>query len=112
MQSALADIAQVLMLPGTIGSVVGQATGALIDAPRERRQTVRALAGSARLAEVLVMRMREIGSARGSVKPQVSEDTIVRRCPYRRDQCARGRKDIGRLSCDGRRFGRFTPGTQ
>ncbi|MFD9396151.1 hypothetical protein ACFWBB_37040 [Streptomyces sp. NPDC060000] len=53
MQSALADVAQALMLPGTIGSAVGQVTGALIGALRERRQTVRALAGCARLADLL-----------------------------------------------------------
>ncbi|MFC9131878.1 ATP/GTP-binding protein [Streptomyces sp. NPDC057099] len=53
MQSALADVAQALMLPGTIGSAVGQITGALIGALRERRQTVRALAGCARLADLL-----------------------------------------------------------
>ncbi|MFF3409067.1 ATP/GTP-binding protein [Streptomyces sp. NPDC002742] len=52
-QSALADVAQALMLPGTIGSVVGQVTGALVSALRERRQTVRALAGCARLADLL-----------------------------------------------------------
>ncbi|MFI8348041.1 hypothetical protein [Streptomyces sp. NPDC085596] len=50
MQSALADVAQALMLPGTIGSVVGQVTGALVGALRERRQAVRAPAGCARLA--------------------------------------------------------------
>ena len=53
MQSALADVAQALLLPGTVGSVVGQVTGALIGALRERRQTVRALAGCARLADLL-----------------------------------------------------------
>jgi hypothetical protein len=53
MQSALADVAQALMLPGTIGSAVGQVTGALIGALRERRQTVRSLAGCARLADLL-----------------------------------------------------------
>ncbi|MDX3129606.1 ATP/GTP-binding protein [Streptomyces europaeiscabiei] len=53
MQSALSDVAQALMLPGTIGSVVGQVTGALIGALRERRQTVRALAGCTRLADLL-----------------------------------------------------------
>ncbi|MDX3523743.1 tetratricopeptide repeat protein [Streptomyces scabiei] len=53
MQSALSDVAQALMLPGTIGSVVGQVTGALVGALRERRQTVRALAGCARLADLL-----------------------------------------------------------
>ncbi|MDQ1013530.1 tetratricopeptide repeat protein [Streptomyces afghaniensis] len=53
MQSALADVAQALMLPGTVGSAVGQVTGALIGALRERRRTVRALAGCARLADLL-----------------------------------------------------------
>ncbi|MET8245484.1 hypothetical protein ABZV31_14385 [Streptomyces sp. NPDC005202] len=53
MQSALSDIAQALLLPGTVGSVVGQVTGALVGALRERRQTVRALAGCARLADLL-----------------------------------------------------------
>ncbi|MFB6772805.1 ATP/GTP-binding protein [Streptomyces sp. NPDC056337] len=53
MQSALSDGAQALMLPGTIGSVVGQVPGALVGALRERRQTVRALAGCARLADLL-----------------------------------------------------------
>ncbi|MEU8718233.1 ATP/GTP-binding protein [Streptomyces sp. NPDC048663] len=53
MQSALADVAQALMLPGTVGSVVGQVTGALIGALREHRRTVRALAGCARLADLL-----------------------------------------------------------
>ena len=52
-QSALADVAQALMLPGTVGSVVGQVTGALIGALREHRRTVRALAGCARLADLL-----------------------------------------------------------
>ncbi|MFJ9380334.1 ATP/GTP-binding protein [Streptomyces sp. NPDC101455] len=53
MQSALADAAQTLMLPGTIGAVVGQVTGALVGALREQRQTVRALAGCARFADLL-----------------------------------------------------------
>ncbi|MGW4983086.1 ATP/GTP-binding protein [Streptomyces mirabilis] len=53
MQSALADVAQTLLLPGTVGSVVGQATGALVRALRERRQTVRALAACTRLADLL-----------------------------------------------------------
>lgn len=53
MQSALADVAQALLLPGSVGSAVGQVTGALIGALRERRQTVRALAGCARLADLL-----------------------------------------------------------
>ncbi|MGR4851906.1 hypothetical protein [Streptomyces sp. LARHCF252] len=41
------------MPPGTIGSAVGQVTGALVGALRERRQTVRALAGCARTADLL-----------------------------------------------------------
>lgn len=41
------------MLPGTIGSVVGQVTGALVGALRESRQSGRALAGCARLADLL-----------------------------------------------------------
>ncbi|MEU3619815.1 ATP/GTP-binding protein [Streptomyces sp. NPDC006872] len=53
MQSALADVAQTLLLPGTVGSAVGQVTGALVSALRERRQTVRALAACARLADLL-----------------------------------------------------------
>ncbi|MFD3621648.1 ATP/GTP-binding protein [Streptomyces sp. NPDC058676] len=53
MQSALADVAQALLLPGTVGSAVGQVTGSLVRALRERRQTVRALAGCARLADLL-----------------------------------------------------------
>ncbi|MFF2430949.1 hypothetical protein [Streptomyces mirabilis] len=53
MQSALADVAQTLLLPGTVGSVVGQANGALVRALRERRQTVRALAACTRLADLL-----------------------------------------------------------
>ncbi|WP_332880964.1 ATP/GTP-binding protein [Streptomyces sp. NBC_00564] len=53
MQSALADVAQTLLLPGTVGSAIGQVTGALVGALRERRQTVRALAGCARLADLL-----------------------------------------------------------
>ncbi|MCZ0983741.1 ATP/GTP-binding protein [Streptomyces diastatochromogenes] len=53
MQSALADVAQALLLPGTVGSAVGQVTGSLVRALRERRQTVRALAGCFRLADLL-----------------------------------------------------------
>ncbi|MFF9569860.1 ATP/GTP-binding protein [Streptomyces sp. NPDC014685] len=53
MQSALADVAQALLLPGTVGSVVGEVTGSLVRALRERRQSVRALAGCARLADLL-----------------------------------------------------------
>lgn len=53
MQSALADVAQALLLPGTVGSVVGEVTGSLVRALREHRQSVRALAGCTRLADLL-----------------------------------------------------------
>ncbi|MFE1876804.1 ATP/GTP-binding protein [Streptomyces sp. NPDC059496] len=53
MQSALSDVAQALLLPGTVGSAVGALTGSLIKALRERRQTVRALAACARLEDLL-----------------------------------------------------------
>ncbi|MFE5912770.1 hypothetical protein ACFQ6B_27320 [Streptomyces wedmorensis] len=50
MKSALADVAQALLLPGT---VVGDVVGSLVSALRERRQTVRALSGCRRLADLL-----------------------------------------------------------
>ncbi|AXK36500.1 ATP/GTP-binding protein [Streptomyces armeniacus] len=53
MQSALADAAQALALPGTVGGAIGQIAQSLVSALRERRQTVRALAGCSRLADVL-----------------------------------------------------------
>lgn len=53
MQSALADVAQALLLPGSVGTAVGAVTGSLVRALRERRQTVRALARCARLADLL-----------------------------------------------------------
>jgi hypothetical protein len=53
LQSALADVAQALLLPGTVGSAVGQVTGTLVRALREHRSSVRALAGCARLADLL-----------------------------------------------------------
>ncbi|MCO8308779.1 ATP/GTP-binding protein [Streptomyces sp. RKCA744] len=52
-QAALSDVAQALLLPGTVGSAIGQVTGALVGALRERRKTVRALAACARLAPLL-----------------------------------------------------------
>ncbi|MGW2393981.1 ATP/GTP-binding protein [Streptomyces lydicamycinicus] len=52
-QSALGDVAQALLLPGSVGTAVGQVTGSLVRALRERRQSVRALAGCARLADLL-----------------------------------------------------------
>ncbi|MEU8843439.1 ATP/GTP-binding protein [Streptomyces roseus] len=53
MQSALADAAQALLLPGTVGTAAGALVGSLTRALRERRQTVRALAGCTRLADLL-----------------------------------------------------------
>ncbi|MGW7134028.1 ATP/GTP-binding protein [Streptomyces bobili] len=53
MQSALADVAQALLLPGTVGTAVGAVIGSLTGALRERRQSVRALAGCGRLADLL-----------------------------------------------------------
>ncbi|MEU2228623.1 hypothetical protein [Streptomyces sp. NPDC018347] len=53
MQSAMADVAQALLLPGTVGTAVGQLAGALVRALRERRRTVRALARCTRLADLL-----------------------------------------------------------
>ncbi|MFI6658191.1 ATP/GTP-binding protein [Streptomyces sp. NPDC050523] len=53
LQSALADVAGALALPGTIGGALGQLTTTLVGALRERRQTVRALAGCSRLADIL-----------------------------------------------------------
>ncbi|MFF3911625.1 ATP/GTP-binding protein [Streptomyces sp. NPDC001848] len=52
-QSALSDVAQALLLPGTVGSALGHGGGALIKALRERRQSVRALADCSRLADLL-----------------------------------------------------------
>lgn len=53
MQSVLADVAQAVLLPGTVGSAAGQVAGALVKALRERRQSVRALAACPRLADLL-----------------------------------------------------------
>ncbi|MGP4001557.1 ATP/GTP-binding protein [Streptomyces sp. 8N706] len=53
MQGALADVAQALLLPGSVGTAVGAVAGSLTRALRERRQTVRALSGCARLADLL-----------------------------------------------------------
>ncbi|MBP5907434.1 ATP/GTP-binding protein [Streptomyces sp. LBUM 1478] len=53
MQSALSDVAQALLLPGTVGGALGHGAGALIKALRERRQSVRALVGCSRLADLL-----------------------------------------------------------
>lgn len=53
LQSALADVAGALLLPGTVGSIVSEVTRALVRALRERRRTVHALARCARLADLL-----------------------------------------------------------
>ncbi|QMU69373.1 ATP/GTP-binding protein [Streptacidiphilus sp. P02-A3a] len=53
LRSGLGDVAQALLLPGTVGTVVGSVTGALVRALREHRSSVRALAGCARLADLL-----------------------------------------------------------
>ncbi|GAA0454538.1 ATP/GTP-binding protein [Streptomyces olivaceiscleroticus] len=53
MQSALGDVAQALLLPGTVATAVSQVTGALVRSLRERRQTAAALAGCGRLADLL-----------------------------------------------------------
>ncbi|WP_240509390.1 ATP/GTP-binding protein [Streptomyces agglomeratus] len=53
MQAALADVAQALLLPGSVGTAVGAVAGSLTRALRDRRQTVRALSGCARLADLL-----------------------------------------------------------
>jgi hypothetical protein len=53
MQSPLGDLAQTLLLPGSVGIAAGQVATALVRALREHRQSVRALAGCARLADIL-----------------------------------------------------------
>ncbi|MFB7499885.1 hypothetical protein ACFC09_35270 [Streptomyces sp. NPDC056161] len=53
MQSVLAGVAQALLLPDTVGTATGQLTGVLAAALRKHRQTIRALAGCARLADLL-----------------------------------------------------------
>ncbi|WP_414170892.1 ATP/GTP-binding protein (plasmid) [Streptoverticillium reticulum] len=53
MQSALGEVAGALALPGLVGAAAGQVTTTLVRALRERRQTVKALAGCHRLADLL-----------------------------------------------------------
>ncbi|MEV5242934.1 ATP/GTP-binding protein [Streptomyces cinnamoneus] len=53
MQAAVGEVVGALELPGFVGAAVGQVTGAVVRALRERRQTVRALAGCTRLADLL-----------------------------------------------------------
>lgn len=52
-QSVLGDIAQAIALPGTLGALVGQSLRSVVGSLREHRQSVRALAGCARLADLL-----------------------------------------------------------
>ncbi|PJN36662.1 ATP/GTP-binding protein [Streptomyces sp. CB02959] len=53
LQAAVGDVVSALELPGMVGATVSQITGSLVRALRERRQTVRALAGCSRLADLL-----------------------------------------------------------
>lgn len=53
MRSVLADVAQALALPGIVGSLVGQGVPLLVQALRDRRRQVRALAGCRRVADLL-----------------------------------------------------------
>ncbi|MGW2765705.1 ATP/GTP-binding protein [Streptomyces sp. NPDC001275] len=53
MQSALADVAQAVALPGTVGNVVGQGLRTVVRALRERQHRVRALAECRRFADLL-----------------------------------------------------------
>lgn len=52
-QSVLGDVAQAVALPGTLGALVGQTLRSVVGSLREHRQNVRALAGCARLADLL-----------------------------------------------------------
>ncbi|MFF7333648.1 ATP/GTP-binding protein [Streptomyces sp. NPDC008150] len=52
-ESALSDLAQALLMPGTVGSVVGQGLRTVVRALREHWQEVRALARCRRLADLL-----------------------------------------------------------
>ena len=52
-QSALSDAAQALLMPGTIGSLVGQTLKTLVRELRDHRQEVRVLASCRRLADLL-----------------------------------------------------------
>ncbi|MGC9495650.1 ATP/GTP-binding protein [Streptomyces sp. WG7] len=53
MQSALADVAQAVALPGTMGQVVGQGLRTVVRALRERHHRIRALAECSRFADLL-----------------------------------------------------------
>lgn len=53
MQSALADVAQAVALPGTVGQVVGHGLRTVVRALRERQHRIRALAECSRFADLL-----------------------------------------------------------
>ncbi|WP_159031053.1 ATP/GTP-binding protein [Streptomyces sp. 769] len=53
LRTVVGDVVGALELPGMVGATVSQVTGSVVRALRERRQTVRALAGCARLADLL-----------------------------------------------------------
>ncbi|MEW2264290.1 ATP/GTP-binding protein [Streptomyces sp. NPDC047853] len=53
MQSALADVAQAVALPGTVGQVVGNGLRTVVRALRERQHRIRALAECSRFADLL-----------------------------------------------------------
>lgn len=52
-QSVLADTAQALLMPGTLGTLVGQSVKTLVRALRDKRHQTRALAGCRRLPDLL-----------------------------------------------------------
>ncbi|MGY0466827.1 ATP/GTP-binding protein [Kitasatospora sp. cg17-2] len=52
-RTAVSDIAQQLALPGVVASTAGQVAATLVRSLRERRENTRALAGCARLADLL-----------------------------------------------------------
>ncbi|MFI0941269.1 ATP/GTP-binding protein [Streptomyces sp. NPDC021020] len=52
-QSVLGDVAQAVALPGTLGALVGQSLRSVIGSLREHRKNMAALAGCARLADLL-----------------------------------------------------------
>ncbi|MFF2812542.1 hypothetical protein ACFVT2_36310 [Streptomyces sp. NPDC058000] len=70
LQATISDVVSALELPGMVGATVSQITGSLVRALRERRQTVRALAGQDQPAAGRrhaegpdADRQREVGSA-------------------------------------------------
>lgn len=53
MQSALSEVAQALLMPGTIGSLLGQTLKTVVRGLRDHRREVRTLASCRRLADLL-----------------------------------------------------------